>query len=60
MIDRIKDEPALLAALVQAIVVLVIAFGVDLTTDQSAAIMGVTIAVTALLVRRVVTPNRKL
>jgi uncharacterized membrane protein len=42
-------EPALVIAVVQAILVLVIAFGVHITDSQVAAIVGVASAVLALL-----------
>ena len=56
MIDRIRQEPALIAALVHAVLGLVVAFGVDLTGEQTAAILAVTGAVLAVVVRRNVTP----
>jgi hypothetical protein len=54
--DRIKAEPALVAGLVQAVLTLVVAFGLDLSTEQVAAILTVTGAVLALVVRSQVTP----
>jgi hypothetical protein len=55
--DRIKAEPALVAGLVQAVLTLVVAFGLDLSTEQVAAILTVTAAVLALVVRSQVTPT---
>jgi hypothetical protein len=57
MLDRIKSEPAVVAGIVQAVLALVVAFGLDLTTEQVAAILGVTAAVLALVVRSQVTPT---
>jgi hypothetical protein len=54
--DRIKAEPALVAGLVQAVLTLVVAFGLDLSTEQVAAILTVTGAVLALVVRSQVSP----
>jgi hypothetical protein len=56
MLDRIRTEPALVAAVVQAVLGLVVAFGLDLTGEQTAGILAVTTAVLALVVRRNVTP----
>lgn len=59
MIDRIRTEPALVAGLVQAVLALLIAFGLDLTADQVATILAVTAAILALVVRSQVTPVGK-
>lgn len=60
-----SNEPAVtigsVTALVAAAITLLVAFGVDISTDQKAAIMGVvTIAapiVAGLLIRRKVSPS---
>ena len=52
-------EPALIAGFVEAVVLLVLAFGVDITMQQFGAIMGVTIAGLAIVVRQKVTPNAR-
>ena len=52
-------EPALIAALVQSVLGLLIAFGVELSDEQVAAILAVTGTVLALVVRARVTPTRK-
>lgn len=57
--DRIKQEPALVVGLVQATLALLLAFGVGLSSDQMAAILAVTSAVLALVVRSKVTPVAK-
>lgn len=63
MWERIKNEPVLLTGLVTAIVALVIAFGVPISADQKAAIVGVVTAIVALLggavTRSKVSPARK-
>lgn len=53
----LRREPALVAGIVQAVLALLLAFGVDLTQDQVAAVMGVTAAVLALIVRSQVSPT---
>lgn len=60
MLERIKNEPALVAGLVQAALALAVAFGLHLSSEQVAAILGVTGAVLALVVRGRVVPTRKL
>lgn len=52
-----KREPALFYGLVNTILALILAFGVDLSTEQTGAILAVTSAVLALLTRRQVTPT---
>lgn len=54
--DRIKNEPVLTVALVEAIVALVVAFGVDLSGEQIGAIMAVTSAALGWVARQRVTP----
>jgi hypothetical protein len=59
MFNRIKNEPAVVAGVVQALLGLLLAFGVDLSTEQVGAVMAVTAALLALVVRSQVTPTRK-
>jgi hypothetical protein len=55
--DKILDrEPVLFLAVVQAIVTLVTAFGLNLDGQQVAAINLVTIAILSLIARARVTP----
>lgn len=54
-----KREPALFYGLVNTILALVLAFGVDLTTEQTGAILAVTSALLALITRSQVTPTSK-
>lgn len=56
MWDRIKAEPVLVSALVQASLGLAVAFGLGLTDKQVAAILAFSAAALALFVRRRVTP----
>jgi hypothetical protein len=50
-------EPAMIVAFVQAIIVLGVAFGLNLTVDQTGAILAVTAIVLGLLTRTQVTPT---
>ena len=50
-------EPALILGVVQAILGLLLAFGVDLTSEQIGMILAVTAAVLALVTRTKVTPS---
>lgn len=49
-------EPVLTLAVVQALIGLLVSFGVDLTGDQTAAIMGVSAAVLGWVARTRVSP----
>ena len=59
----LKVEPALVTGAVYAILVLVTAFGLPLSEDQKAAVLGsivpVLVLVQALVTRGQVTPNAK-
>ena len=57
IIDKVRREPALLVAFVTAVLILLTEFGVDLTAGQQASIIGVIIAIGAIIVRQSVTPN---
>jgi hypothetical protein len=50
----LSKEPAVLVGLVQAVLALAVSFGLDLTPEQVGAIMAVTSALLALLVRQAV------
>lgn len=52
-----KREPALFLGLIQTVLALVLAFGVDLTTEQTGGILAVSAAVLALITRSQVVPN---
>ena len=49
-------EPALILAAVQAILALVAAFGLDLSAEQTGAILAVSAALLGILTRSQVTP----
>lgn len=55
-----KREPALWLGLINAILALLLAFGVNLTQVQVGTILAVTNAVFALITRQVVTANANL
>ena len=49
-------EPALILGVVQTVLALLLAFGVDLTVEQTGAILAVSAAVLAVVTRTKVTP----
>lgn len=55
---RLLNEPVLLGSAIRAVILVFISFGVDITTEQIAAIMGALEVVLALLTRALVTPNQ--
>ena len=56
MIERIRNEPVLVTGAVQALLGLLLAFGLDLTNEQTASIMVATAALLAFVARSKVTP----
>ena len=58
--DLVKNEPVLLQSLVQAVLGLFLAFGIDLSHEQVGSIMAVTAIVLAVIARMFVTPDNKL
>ncbi len=52
-----KKEPALIIGLVQAVLALVVSFGLALSPEQIGSILAVTSAACALLLRSRVTPT---
>lgn len=50
-------EPALILAAVQSVLALVVAFGLDLTVEQTGALLAVTAAVLGVITRSKVTPS---
>lgn len=60
LIERLRDEPVLVTALVTAVLGLLVAFGLELTDEQVGSILAVVGALLAIVARRKVTPNRKL
>jgi len=57
VVDVIKREPALVAGVVQALLAVLVAFGVPLSDVQVAAVLGLSAAVLAVVVRQRVTPT---
>lgn len=57
MLDRFKGEPALLFSLFEAIIVLAISFGLDLTQEQIGGLMAVVAILTGVAVRTKVSPT---
>ena len=56
MLDRIQNEPVLVTAFVQAVLGLLLAFGLDLSNEQVGSIMALTAAGLAFIARSKVTP----
>lgn len=57
MLTTIRREPALITGLIQAVLALVVAFGLDLSGEQTASILAVSAAVLAVVVRSQVRPT---
>lgn len=53
----IKNEPALIVGLVQAVLALILAFGVDLSEEQIGSILAITSVILAIVTRMLVTPT---
>ena len=53
----LRNEPVLIQGLVQAVLGVVLAFGVDLSNEQVGAIMAVTAVVLSIIARMFVTPT---
>lgn len=58
--NLIKNEPVLIQSAVQAILGLVLAFGVSLSNEQVGSVMAVTAVILAIAARMFVTPTNKL
>lgn len=58
--NLVKNEPVLIQSLVQAILGLVLAFGVDLSNEQTGSIMAVVAVILAIVARMFVTPTNKI
>lgn len=52
-------EPALIMGLVQMILAGAVAFGLDLTSDQTAAVLGISAALLSVVTRQKVNPVAK-
>jgi hypothetical protein len=53
---RIEEEPVAFQAVLQAALALSVSFGLELTDDQVASLLGFTALLLGFLTRRVVTP----
>ena len=60
ILERIKNEPALFMAFVGQVVAALVVFGVGLTPEQIITLEGLVAAAVSVLIRRKVTPTRKL
>ena len=58
IIEKIKNEPVAVTALVQALIVLGVEFGLNLSDKQQGAILAVCATVLALVARQQVTQTR--
>lgn len=60
LIEKVRNEPVLVTALVGSVLALAIGFGVPITTEQIALVIAVVNAGLAFVARKAVTPNVKL
>ena len=58
IIDRVRNEPVLLTALIQSVLALVVSFGLSLSPEQIGGILAVSAAILAIVARSQVTPTR--
>ena len=58
MIQRIRNEPVILTNTIAALISLAIALGAPITTEQTAAITTIIVALAALIARTTVTPTK--
>lgn len=58
--ERILNEPVLVLNAINAIIAIVVAFGIEMTVEQKTAIIGLSTALLNIIARSVVTPVRKL
>jgi hypothetical protein len=56
----IKNEPVLIQSLVQAILGLFLAFGVNISNEQTGSIMAVVAVILAIIARMFTVPTNKL
>jgi ABC-type amino acid transport system permease subunit len=59
-IERVRNEPVLVQGFVQAVLGLLLAFGLDLSNEQTGSIMVLTAALLAFVARGKVVPTRTL
>lgn len=58
MLERIKNEPVAVTAIIEAALALALAFGADLTGEQVATVVAFATLVLAFVARQQVTPTR--
>lgn len=58
--DKIANEPVIAINLINAGFALAVAFGLDITIEQKAAIIGFVTVLANIFARQMVTPTRKL
>ena len=58
--DIVKNEPVLIQSLVQAVLGLFLAFGVNLSNEQTGSIMAVVAVILAIIARMFTVPTNKL
>lgn len=58
ILDRIRQEPALVVGFVQTCIVLGVSFGLSLSQEQTAAILAFTAASLAFVTRSQVSPTK--
>lgn len=58
--EIVKNEPVLIQGLIQAILGLLLAFGISLSDAQTGSIMAVVAVILAIIARMFVTPNNKI
>jgi hypothetical protein len=58
--NLVKNEPVLISGLIQAILGLLLAFGISVSDEQIGAIMAATAIVLAILARIFVTPTHQI
>jgi hypothetical protein len=56
IVDRVRNEPVLVTALVQAVLALIVSFGLDLSAEQIGSILAVSAGLLAFVARSKVTP----
>lgn len=60
LLEKIRNEPVLVTGFIQAVLGLLLAFGVDLSTEQVGSVLALSAAMLAFIARGKVTPTRTL
>ncbi len=56
--SRLLNEPVLLGSAIRAVIIVLITFGINITSEQIAAVMGALEIILTLVTRTLVTPNQ--